>query len=113
MVKEVEREEKKYFQCEVCEFFYETRELAQKCEDFCNDHQACSVEITKHAVSLENFEKPQKFSKRTLKERDLAVKSNRKSRKLIYSKLSFDKEKKEGETCDANGNCKNKGGCKC
>lgn len=52
MVKEVDKNGKKYFQCEICKFYYKTRELAQKCEDFCNKYKSCSIEITKHAVKI-------------------------------------------------------------
>ena len=41
---------KKYYMCPVCEFYYKTEELAQKCEDFCKTHKSCSLEITKHAI---------------------------------------------------------------
>ena len=50
MVKEETINGKTYYQCESCEFYYKTRELAQKCENFCNTHKSCSMEITKHAV---------------------------------------------------------------
>jgi len=53
MVKEVKVKGVTYYQCEICEFYYKTREWAQKCEDFCNEHKACSVEITKYAVKLD------------------------------------------------------------
>lgn len=52
MVKEVLKNGKKYYMCEACDMFYENRELAQKCEDFCNKYHSCSLEITKHAVKL-------------------------------------------------------------
>ena len=52
MVKEVIKENTKYFMCEECLMYYKTRELAQKCEDFCRENHACSIEITKHAVEL-------------------------------------------------------------
>ena len=52
MVKEVIIKEKKYFQCPVCSFYYKTKDFAQKCENFCNKHNSCSLEITKHAVKI-------------------------------------------------------------
>lgn len=52
MVKETEKNGKTYYQCEICKFYYESRDLAQKCEDFCKEHNSCSLEITKHAVQL-------------------------------------------------------------
>jgi hypothetical protein len=41
---------KAYYQCEICKFYYEEKEWADKCEEFCKEHNACSVEITKHSV---------------------------------------------------------------
>ncbi len=53
MVKETEVNGKTYYQCEACLFYYETRKLAQECEDFCNKYHACNIEVTKHAVEIE------------------------------------------------------------
>ena len=53
MVIEKKKGNKIYFMCEACNMFYETKELAQKCEDFCNKYKGCSLEITKHAVNIE------------------------------------------------------------
>ncbi|MBS3101921.1 hypothetical protein J4458_00560 [Candidatus Woesearchaeota archaeon] len=53
MVKTIEKNNKKYFQCEICGFVYKTKELAQKCEVWCEKYKSCNVEITKYAVSLE------------------------------------------------------------
>ena len=52
MVKEIIRNNKKYFQCEACEFYYEEKEWAEKCEAFCKKYNACSMDITKHSVKL-------------------------------------------------------------
>jgi len=52
MVKEIIRENTKYFRCGECGMYYKTRELAQKCEDFCGKNNACNMEIMKHAVEL-------------------------------------------------------------
>lgn len=52
MVKEIEKEGRKYYQCAICGIYYETREWAQKCEEFCRKNKSCSVEITKHAVEI-------------------------------------------------------------
>lgn len=43
---------KKYVQCPVCKLYYKTKELAQKCENFCRTYKSCSLEITKHAVTV-------------------------------------------------------------
>ncbi len=52
MVKEIVRNDRRYYVCEECGFAYEDRVWAEKCEDFCSKHHACSVEITSHAVQL-------------------------------------------------------------
>jgi len=53
MVKEVSHDEKTYYMCEACNMYYETKKLAQECEDFCNKYHACSTEITKNAVEIQ------------------------------------------------------------
>ncbi|MBI2580740.1 hypothetical protein HYV85_02930 [Candidatus Woesearchaeota archaeon] len=52
MVKETKKGGKAYYICGECGFAYETKELAQKCEDWCREHHSCSLEITKHAINL-------------------------------------------------------------
>ncbi|MBI2044948.1 hypothetical protein HYT23_02735 [Candidatus Pacearchaeota archaeon] len=52
MAKEIFYKGKKYFQCNICKFYYGTKKFAQKCEDFCKKHNSCSLEITKHAVEI-------------------------------------------------------------
>ncbi len=41
-----------YYQCGICGFFYREKDLAQRCENFCNEHKSCSLEITKYAVHI-------------------------------------------------------------
>lgn len=52
MVKEVEKNGKTLYMCEACNMYYETFDLAKQCEDYCNKHHACSLDITKHAVDV-------------------------------------------------------------
>lgn len=52
MVKSIKKDGKEYYQCEECNFFYKEKELAQKCEDYCNKYHSCSLEITKYAVKI-------------------------------------------------------------
>lgn len=52
MVREVNKKGKKYFECIECGFFYDTKELAEKCEEFCRKNKACNIEITKYAVRI-------------------------------------------------------------
>ena len=53
MVKEEIKNDRKYFMCKSCGFFYKEEKIAQKCEDFCNKHNSCNLEITKHAVQID------------------------------------------------------------
>jgi len=57
MVREVEKNGKTYFMCEACDMYYGTRELAQKCEDFCNEYKSCNTELMKHAVTFDGEKK--------------------------------------------------------
>ncbi|MBI2105824.1 hypothetical protein HYT56_03230 [Candidatus Woesearchaeota archaeon] len=52
MVKEIKKENKKYYQCEICKFYYKEKKWAEKCENFCKKHNSCSLEITRHAVEI-------------------------------------------------------------
>jgi len=36
--------------CKACGFAYGERDWAEKCEGFCTEHGACSLEITGHAI---------------------------------------------------------------
>ena len=55
MVKETKKGGKAYYICEECDFAYETKEWAQKCQDWCREHHSCSLEITKYAVNLQQL----------------------------------------------------------
>ena len=44
------QEKKGYYYCEHCHFKYETKDLAMKCEEYCKENNACSLEIIQHAV---------------------------------------------------------------
>lgn len=54
MVSKTAKEGKPCFLCGECGFAYETRELAQKCQDWCREHHSCSLDITKYAVNLKS-----------------------------------------------------------
>lgn len=56
MVKLIEKEDKKYYQCEECNHIYGTEELAKECENWCREHKSCNLEIIKQSVKLENSE---------------------------------------------------------
>lgn len=50
MVQRIIKDGKTVFQCEACKFLYKKEALAKRCEDYCNEHNACSIEITKYAI---------------------------------------------------------------
>ena len=52
MVKEVEHMGKTYYQCKRCKFYYKTKDLAKRCEEYCKRLNACDTTIIKHAVEL-------------------------------------------------------------
>jgi len=52
MVKEIEKNGKKYYICPACNFAYEEKQWAEKCQAFCEEYNSCSLEITKHAVQI-------------------------------------------------------------
>ena len=43
MVKEV-------YICEICNFAYGDKRLAEKCQDWCKKYKSCSLEITKYSM---------------------------------------------------------------
>ena len=51
MVKKEKINDKEYYQCEECGFYYKDKEQAKKCQDWCNKNHSCSLEITKSAVN--------------------------------------------------------------
>lgn len=50
MVKIIKKSGTTLYQCEECGFYYKTRNLAEKCENFCKKYKSCSIEITKHSI---------------------------------------------------------------
>ena len=53
MVKEIGKNDKEYYKCGSCGFLYKGEEIAEKCQAWCDEHQSCSLEITKHAVEID------------------------------------------------------------
>lgn len=49
MVKDMLKDEQKLYQCEACGFHYREKEWAEKCEQWCREHNSCNFEITAHA----------------------------------------------------------------
>jgi hypothetical protein len=53
MVKGVKDKGKPLYICEACGFPYEEKAWADKCQEWCQEHQSCNIEITAHAVPIE------------------------------------------------------------
>lgn len=45
MVKEITQKEKTLYVCKECGFRYVEKEIAEKCEAWCREHQSCNLEI--------------------------------------------------------------------
>ncbi len=52
MVKKEIVNNKTYYQCEICKFYYKEKKWAEKCQISCKKYQACDTEVTKHAVEI-------------------------------------------------------------
>ncbi len=50
MAREFTRGDRRLHMCEECGLAYESRDMAEACEDYCSTQQSCSMEITRHAV---------------------------------------------------------------
>ncbi|GIW65495.1 MAG: hypothetical protein KatS3mg094_014 [Candidatus Parcubacteria bacterium] len=72
MVKIIKNEDKDYYQCEECQYFYENEVLAKECEDWCQKYKSCNLEIIKQAVKLQNNEE----NENNLNENNLKQKLN-------------------------------------
>jgi len=51
MVKKEKINDKEYYLCEGCKFYYKDKNQAEKCQDWCNKNHSCNIEITKSAVN--------------------------------------------------------------
>ena len=52
MVREIFENGERFYVYEVCGFTYKEKNWAEKCQDYCTKHNACSLEITGHAVQM-------------------------------------------------------------
>ncbi|MBS3108678.1 hypothetical protein J4409_02300 [Candidatus Woesearchaeota archaeon] len=52
MAKKRDVNNKEYYTCEECGFLYKTKNLAEKCHEWCKKHKSCNINIVKHAVKL-------------------------------------------------------------
>lgn len=53
MVKEITDKQKTLYICEACGFSYKQKKWAVKCQQWCQEHHSCNLEITRHAVPIE------------------------------------------------------------
>lgn len=49
--------EPKLHQCAECGLHYVNEATAKKCEAFCKEHNACSLEITRYSVENKQYHK--------------------------------------------------------
>jgi len=40
------------FKCMKCGWLYKNRNMAEKCEEWCERHNSCDLEITKYAIKI-------------------------------------------------------------
>jgi len=45
---------KEVYVCEACNFLYSKKELAEKCEEWCNKYKSCNMQITKSSIGILN-----------------------------------------------------------
>ncbi|MBI4160215.1 hypothetical protein HY504_03545 [Candidatus Wolfebacteria bacterium] len=50
MVKILRTPDKELYQCEECGLKYEGKEIAEKCQAWCNEHKSCNLNLIKYAV---------------------------------------------------------------
>ena len=50
---EFRKEDSTFYVCEACGLAYKDKELAEKCQAWCEQHQSYNLEITQHAALLE------------------------------------------------------------
>jgi len=54
MVSEFKRKGEAVLQCELCGFGYKDLDMAERCEEYCDIHGSCSLDITKKAIYKPN-----------------------------------------------------------
>jgi predicted ATP-dependent serine protease len=58
MVKETKKENQIFYQCQECGFYYQEREWAKRCEEWCKKYKSCNLEIIKHSINYgKNYSK--------------------------------------------------------
>lgn len=52
MVKETNLENEIVFKCEKCGWLYRDKEIAEKCQDWCENNESCNLEYQKKSIKL-------------------------------------------------------------
>ena len=52
MVREIRKNGEKLYACEICKLLYKEKAWTEKCQDFCEKYNACSLGITSRAVNV-------------------------------------------------------------
>lgn len=52
MVRDISKNGEKLYACEICKLLYKERRWAEKCQNFCKKYNACSLDITHHAIKV-------------------------------------------------------------
>ncbi len=55
MVKKVKKNDEVLYVCEVCGLAYAEKKWAEKCQEWCQQHQSCNLEIIQHSVLLDEI----------------------------------------------------------
>ena len=52
MVEETNLEGEIVYKCEKCGWMYREKNVAEKCENYCEKHKVCNLEYQKYAIKL-------------------------------------------------------------
>lgn len=50
MVKEISQDNQEIYKCEECGLGYKSKEIAEKCENWCREHKSCNLDIIQNAI---------------------------------------------------------------
>lgn len=54
MVKLIQNDKITLYQCEECGLSYAEKEVAEKCQAWCKEHNSCNLDIIKNAIKENN-----------------------------------------------------------
>jgi len=50
MIKTIQQNNTALYQCEECGLKYAEKEMAERCQAWCAEHQSCNLDIIRHAI---------------------------------------------------------------